>query len=72
MKNKLLLLYIIIINTISAEIIFTADEFKTRRMKLAKELEINAIAIIQGALSETGYVKFLFLRSKKIAQEQHC
>ena len=58
MKNKLLLLYIIIINTISAEIIFTADEFKSRRMKLAQELESNAIAVFQGAPSETGYVKF--------------
>ena len=58
MKNKLLLLYIIIINSISAEIIFTADEFKSRRMKLAQELESNAIAVFQGAPSETGYVKF--------------
>ena len=58
MKHKLFLLCIFTINIISAEIIFTADEFKSRRMKLAKELESNAIAIFQGAPSETGYVKF--------------
>ena len=58
MKHKFFLLCIFTINIISAEIIFTADEFKSRRMKLAKELESNAIAIFQGAPSETGYVKF--------------
>ncbi len=58
MKHKIFLLVMFIINTINAEVTFTADEFKSRRMKLAKELEINAIAIFQGAPSETGYVKF--------------
>jgi Xaa-Pro aminopeptidase len=58
MKNKILLLLIFILNIINAEVTFTADEFKSRRMKLAKELETNAIAIFQGAPSETGYVKF--------------
>ena len=58
MKHKLFLLCIFTINIISAEIIFTADEFKSRRMKLAQELESNAIAVFQGAPSETGYVKF--------------
>jgi len=58
MKNKILLLLLFIINIINAEVTFTADEFKSRRMKLAKELETNAIAIFQGAPSETGYVKF--------------
>ena len=58
MKHKFFLLCIFTINIISAEIIFTADEFKSRRMKLAKELESNAIAVFQGAPSETGYVKF--------------
>ena len=58
MKHKIFLLAMFIINTINAEVTFTADEFKSRRMKLAKELETNAIAIFQGAPSETGYVKF--------------
>jgi Xaa-Pro aminopeptidase len=58
MKNKILLLLIFILNIINAEVTFTADELKSRRMKLAKELETNAIAIFQGAPSETGYVKF--------------
>ena len=55
---KIFLLVMFIFNTINAEVTLTADEFKSRRMKLAKELEINAIAIFQGAPSETGYVKF--------------
>ena len=58
MKHKIFLLIIFIVNTINAEVTFTADEFKSRRMKLAKEIESNAIAIFQGAPSETGYVKF--------------
>ena len=58
MKHKIFFLTIFIINIINAEVIFKADEFKSRRIKLAKELEPNAIAIFQGAPSETGYVKF--------------
>ena len=43
---------------INADNFFTAEEFKTRRINLAKRMSENSIAIIQGAPSESGYIKF--------------
>ena len=38
--------------------IFSPKHFKARTLKLAKKMELGSIAILQGAPSETGYVKF--------------
>ena len=56
MKSKLI--FLMLINILLGESIFSPKEFKARRLKLAKKMELGSIAILQGAPSETGYVKF--------------
>lgn len=58
MIRPLILTSIFTFSSLFGESVFTAEEFKTRRTKLAKAIPENAIAILQGAPSETGYVKF--------------
>ena len=42
-----------LINILLGESIFSPKEFKARRLKLAKKMELGSIAILQGAPSET-------------------
>ena len=58
MKTKFLIILIIAAQLLLAKSDFSAEEFKNRRNKLAHEMGTNSIAILQGAPSETGYVKF--------------
>ena len=58
MIRPLILTSIFTFSSLFGESVFTAEEFKTRRTKLAEAIPENAIAIFQGAPSETGYVKF--------------
>ena len=58
MKTKFLIILIIAAQLLLAKSDFLSEEFKNRRNKLAHEMGPNSIAILQGAPSETGYVKF--------------
>ncbi|MDP6339046.1 MAG: aminopeptidase P N-terminal domain-containing protein [Candidatus Marinimicrobia bacterium] len=58
MKNRTIILSILLLNVAWGESIFSSEEFKSRRTKLAKAMGTGSIAILQGAPSETGYVKF--------------
>ena len=58
MKTKFLIILIIAAQLLLAKSDFSSEEFKNRRNKLAQEMGPNSIAILQGAPSETGYVKF--------------
>ncbi len=58
MRVKILILFTVSLNILSAEGYFSAEEFKNRRSRLAREMEPGSIAVLQGAPTETGYVKF--------------
>ena len=58
MKTKFLIIVTIAAQLLLAKSDFSAEELKNRRNKLAQGMGPNSIAILQGAPSETGYVKF--------------
>ncbi len=58
MRTKVLILFTVLLNIVSAKGYFSAEEFKERRTRLAQEMEPGSIAVLQGAPTETGYVKF--------------
>ena len=58
MKIKLTLLSIFFIQILIADNVFSANEFTLRRKKIAEKMSENSVAILQGAPSESGYVKF--------------